>query len=258
MIAVDCEGLACVVGEPGKSLSASGDMSFASGQATRETNAAARALFDIGATRVIVWDSHGDGSNLVFNHLDPRCEIMLGNGFDRRFPGLDQNYCAVLMIGYHAMEGTRGGVLAHTYSHWAYQEIRVDGEVLGEIELDASVAGELGVPLIFLSSDDHGCSEAKHFMPWIETVSTKYGLGRNCAHSKHPRTAEEEIYAGVRQSIARLNEMQLFTLRPPVNMQIQYKKTIQALKSAVRRPGWRMTGIRTLSAALPSMLKWRC
>ena len=50
-IAVDCEGPACVVGEPGKGLGSGENYRFACLQATREANAAARALFDAGARR---------------------------------------------------------------------------------------------------------------------------------------------------------------------------------------------------------------
>ncbi len=133
MIAVDCDGPACVVGEPGKALSDSRDMVFAREQATRETDAAARALFDSGAEQVVVWDNHGFGSNLIFDRLDRRCEMLLGTGFGQRFPMLDETYDGVLMIGYHAMEGTPKAVLAHTYSPSAYKTIRANGRKVGEI-----------------------------------------------------------------------------------------------------------------------------
>src|SRR5512139_4064813 len=201
MIAVDCDGPACVVGDPGRALSNSRDMVFAREQATREADAAARALFDSGASQVVVWDNHGNGNNLVFDRLDRRCEILLGTGFDRRFPLLDESYAGVLMIGYHAMEGTPGAVLAHTYSPDAYRAIRVNGRLVGEIALDAAVAGELGVPLLFVASDEKGCNEALSFMPWVETVATKQGFGRTCAHSKHPAVVEEEIYQAVRRAV---------------------------------------------------------
>lgn len=258
MIAVDCDGPACVVGDPGKALSFSRDMPFAREQATRETDAAARALFDAGAKHVVVWDNHGLGSNLVFNRLDRRCEVMLGTGFGRRFPGVDKTFAGVLMIGYHAMEGTPNAVLAHTYSPHTYQAIRVNGHTVGEIALDASVAGEFGVPLIFLASDDHGCNEALRFMPWIETVATKQGLGRNCARSKHPAVAEEEIYASIRQAIERITEMKLFTFDHPVQVEIRFKKVTQALKARIRRRGSRMAGAKTIRTTLSSMLDWRC
>jgi D-amino peptidase len=258
MIAVDCEGAACVVGEPGRALSNSRNMEFAREQATRETNAAVRALFESGANQVVVWDNHGDGANLVFDQLDHRCEVLLGTGFSRRFPELDDTYAGVLMIGYHAMAGTPNAVLAHTYSSDAHCSIRVNGLTVGEMALDASVAGELGVPLIFVASDDKGCDEARRFMPWVETVVTKTGYGCNCAHSKHPVVAEEEIYQVVRNAVERIEEKKPFTFEHPVQIEIQFKKIIQLVKARIRRKGWSIAGVKTISVSLSSMLQWQC
>lgn len=258
MIGVDCDGPACVVGEPGRSLSFSRDMWYAREQATREAGAAARALFDAGAEKVIVWDNHGTGANLAYDRLDRRCEIMLGTGFERRFPGLDETFSGVLMIGYHAMEGTTNGVLAHTYSPFAYREILVNEKAVGEIALDAAVAGELNVPLIFLASDEQGCNEAVSFMPWIETVSTKRGFGRNCAFSKHPCVAEDEIYNGVKKAMRRIEDMRFFVFDHPVIVEICFKKITQALKARIRRKGWRLCGVKRLRGTLSNMLEWRC
>lgn len=259
MISVDCEGPACVVGDHGKALSLSSDFLFARKQATLETNSAAGALFDAGADEVIVWDSHGQGVNLLFDKLDPRCQIVLGNGFKRRFPGLDNSFTGVLMIGYHAMEGTKNAVLAHTYSSEAYQRIRVNGYIAGEIALDASVAGEVGVPLIFLASDNHGCDEGVKSMPWIKTVATKKGFGRNCALSKHPETVRDEIYKKVLDAVNDIHQMKPFTFRSPPLIEIKFKTIPQALKSILyRRRGWKLKSPRTIEKKLDSMLDWNC
>jgi len=258
MIAVDCEGAACVVGEPGRPLSRSCNFEFAREQATRETNAAVRALFDAGAEQVVVWDNHGDGVNLVFDQLDERCKVLLGTGFSRRFPGLDETYAGVLMIGYHAMQGTSNGVLAHTYSSATYQAIRVNGMGVGEIAIDASVAGELGVPLIFVASDEKGCAEALNFIPGVETIATKKGFGRNCAFSKHPVVVEDEIYLAVKQAVAGLEKMDIFTFKSPVTIEIQFKKILQVLKTIIKCQGGKFSLPKTLSFELSSMLEWHC
>ena len=259
IIAVDCEGPACVVGNPGKALSVSSDYLFARKQATLETNAAVRALFDAGADQVIVWDSHGQGINLLIDKIDPRCRILLGKGFNHRFPGLDKSFAGVLMIGYHAMEGTKNAVLAHTYSSEAYERIRVNGYIVGEIALDASVAGELGVPLLFLASDNHGCNEGLKSMPWIETVITKKGFGRHCALSKHPETVQDEIYKKVLGAVKNINKMKPFDFKSPVLIEIKFKTIFQALKSILRRRrGWKLTGPRTIEKKLDSMMDWNC
>jgi len=257
-IGVDCEGPACVVGDPGKALSDSGDFAFARAQATREADAAARALFEAGAKTVLVWDNHGLGSNLEFDRLDRRCDVALGTDFGRRWPGLDETFTAVLMIGYHAMAGTAGGVLAHTYSSEAYRWIKVNGQEVGEIALDAAVAGEMGVPLIFVASDEHGCDEARRFTPWVHTVATKQGLGRHVAFSKHPARVVDEIYQEVGRAVSRLQQMRPFTFDSPVEMELCYRSLLQAWKGRLRRPGWRFAGPRRLRRRLENMNQWRC
>jgi D-amino peptidase len=258
MLAVDCEGVACVVGEPGTSLSHSANMKFARQEATRETNAAIRALFESGAEQVVVWDNHGDGANLLFEQLDSRCEIVLGTGFARRFPQLDASYAGVLLLGYHAKAGSQCGVLAHTYCSAAYRCIRVNGLEVGEIALDAAVAGELGVPVICVVSDQQGCAEALHHMPWLETVVTKEGFGRHCALSKHPAVVENEIEHAVHRAIRTLMEKKPFTFPTPLQMELQFTTWSRCLKAMIRRSGWRISGARTLQKTLSSMLEWQC
>ncbi len=259
IIAVDCEGPACVVGNYGKALSTSCDYPFAQKQATLETNAAARALFDSGADHVLVWDSHGQGINLLFDQLDPRCPVILGRGFKTRFPGLDESFTGILMIGYHAMEGTKNAVLAHTYSSEAYQRIRVNGCTVGEIALDASVAGEMGIPLIFIASDKHGCDEALKVMPWIKSVATKKGFGRNCALSKNPETVQDEIYKAVRSAVNDIDRMKPFIFNSPIRVEIKFKTILQTLKSILRnRRGWKLRGPKTIEKKLKSMQDWNC
>ncbi len=257
IIGVDCDGVACVVGQPGRSLSYSRDYGFARAQGAREADAAARALFDAGAERVVVWDNHGLGNNLDYDRLDPRCEVALGAGFERRWPELDETFTGVLMIGYHAMEGTADGVLAHTYSPGAYRWIKVAGREVGEMALDAAVAGEFGVPLLFVASDDHGCAEARRFMPWVETVETKRGLGRTLAVSKSPGRAVDEIHEAVGRAVRRLDEMEPFTFPSPIEMEVRFKRIHLALKARLVHPGWRLTGLRTLRRTVEGLKDWR-
>jgi len=253
IIGVDCEGPACVVGQRGRLLAQSRNYDFARAQATREADAAARALFDAGAASVIVWDNHGTGANLCFDQLDPRCRIALGAGFAHRWGELDDGVAGVLMIGYHAMEGTPGAVLAHTYSPRAFAWVKVNGRPVGEIAIDAAVAGERGVPVLLVASDDHGCDEARRFLPWIETVATKRGLGWNLALSEHPARAAEHVYEATARAVARIDQMKPFAFSCPIALEIRFKKTAQALNARLRRRGWRLTGLRTVRRTLEKM-----
>lgn len=232
-ISVDCEGCACVVGEPGKGLGAGENYQFARRQATREANAAARALFDAGAQEVVVWDSHGTGVNLLYDQLDPRCSILLGAGHRGRFAGMDETYDAVLFVGYHARENTANAVLAHTFSSQAFQSYKLNGAEAGELMVDGAYAGELGVPVLFCSSDEAGVREAKALFGEIGTVAAKKALSWTSAVSRHPDAVCREIYQQVQAALKRLPELRPFVLEKPLAVEIRYKRMEDAARAAL-------------------------
>ncbi len=256
VIAVDCEGLACVVGAPGVTLNETRNYAFACSEAVREANAAARALFDSGAERVIVWDNHDGSLNMAYDELDERVDIALGVGFKHRFPGMDETFTGVLLIGYHPKDNTEDGVIAHSYSSRTYQWIKVNGIEMGEIGLDAAVAGELNVPVIFVASDDKGVAEAKELMPWVETVTTKQGFGWNAAVSKHPKRVEREIYEAVKRAVERLPEMKPFKLSSPLHVQIRYKRLEDAERATRGITVWRRIDPYTVEATFERITDW--
>ena len=84
LIAVDLEGAACVVGTP---LPASTAAATTPSPADRPRGKQMPpGALDNGAEEVIIWDNHGQGINLEYEQLDPRCRICLGTGYRSRFP----------------------------------------------------------------------------------------------------------------------------------------------------------------------------
>ena len=233
IIAVDCEGVACTVGSPGASLNESRDLEFAKLQATREADACARGFFDAGAEQVIVWDNHNGSLNLDYDLLDERCDIALGVGFAHRFPGLDASYAGVAFIGYHAMDNTEDAVVCHTFSSAAYQYMKINDREVGEMGIDAAMAGVQDVPVVFVASDDKGTAEARDFFQSVETVTTKDALGWNAAISKHPQRAIAEIRAGAKIAAERLSDFVPFRFAQPLSLEIRYKR-IESAQAASR------------------------
>ena len=213
MVAVDLEGVACAYGPCEGNVEDSFNIDFVRKQATREADAAVRALFDCGAEEVIVWDNHGRGCSLDYDMLDERCKIAIGSTVGTRYPVLDNTFAAVL---------------AHTYSSIKYQHIKVNGVELGEVGIDGAIAGEKGVPVIFVSGDDKCVAEAKGILPWIETVETKQSFAYTRIISKHPKVVVKEIYNGVKNAVGRINEMSCFTVKTPVDIEVRYKRTDMA------------------------------
>ena len=145
------------MGKPGGTLNDSDNYTFVQQQATREADAAARALFNAGATQVIVCDYHHSGINLDYMQLDIRCDILLGSGHRERLPTVDDSFGGVLFIGYHSRDNTAKAVMAHTYSSMTYQSYTINGVEVGEI--DAAYAGSKVSPLS--APDDITVSQAK-------------------------------------------------------------------------------------------------
>lgn len=232
-IAVDCEGVACAVGSGGLGLSDSEQYRFACLQASREAAAATRALFDSGAREVVVWDAHGCGVNLDYDLLDSRCRIVLGAGHRGRFVGLDSSWTAILFIGYHAMEGTKDAVLAHTFSSKAFQSYRLAGQPVGELAIDAAYAGSLGVPVLFCASDDKCITEAKQTFGSIATVETKQSLSWTSAISRHPAAVCEDIYKTVLHAAKEGPQVPPFVLPSPLPVEIRFQRMDVAAQAAL-------------------------
>ncbi len=235
-ISVDFEGGACIVGQAGMTLTASKQYQLAQKVMTGETNAAVAACFESGATEVIVDDCHGGGLNLLYDEIDPRARILLGNPRPRRFPVLDSSFMGMMLIGYHPMAGTDRGVLSHSYSSGAIQHAWLNGKPIGEIGLDSAQAGSLGVPVIFVSSCAAGVKEAKETLGDVETVATKEGLSRNAAVSFSPETARDLITNAVRRAIGRIKDFKPYVVELPCELKREFKLETQA-DGAARHPG---------------------
>ncbi|MBN2853254.1 MAG: M55 family metallopeptidase [Clostridia bacterium] len=234
-IAVDLEGIAGVVGTPGSGLGKDNTQyAFACLQAVREVNAAVKALYDCGAKKVYVWDNHGGSLNLDYFSLDKRVEILAGVGLKHRWQGLeDKNIDGVLLIGYHAMADTSKAVLAHTCSSTSYQHVKLNNRSVGEIEIDAAMAGiMLHAPLIFVSSDDQAIAQVSQTIPWAKTVITKHSIGRNAALLKHPDTVLDEIYMQVKQAFKETKGMKLFKIKEPIEVKIRFMRLEEAENAA--------------------------
>lgn len=182
---------------------------------------------------MIIWDNHNGSLNLHYDLLDERCDIALGVNFSHRFPGMDESFSGVALVGYHAMDNTVDAVICHTFSSEAYQYMKVNGEEVGEIGIDGSVAGERGVPVIFVASDDKGTAEAQRIFPGVETVTTKMAMGWNAAVSKHPKRVIAEIYETIQKVMPKLKKIKPFTFPSPIEFEIRFKR-IEAAQAATR------------------------
>ena len=197
LIALDLEGVNNVKGVPYEALSKDTDeWKIARKQGALEVNAAADALFSAGADVVALWDNHGGGHNIDPADLDPRITLLDPDLSKPRMYFAD-DYDCVCYFGYHAMEGTLGGVLAHTMSSKTVQFYKLNGKYIGEIDMDAYIAAAHGKPSVFYCAGDIACAQAKRAVSGITTVVTKHEISRNEADFRN----NSELFDEIREKI---------------------------------------------------------
>jgi len=191
---------------------------------TNEALAAVRAAKESGATEIVVGDSHGNGENLLIDEFPkdvriirswPRHGGMLG--------GIDRSFDAVLFIGCHASTTSMRGVRAHTFSSGHFTRVALNGDAVTEGEFYASLAGELGVPMVFASGDDAALEQLRSRLGGIETAETKKALGFHSAETLTPEASCERIAAGVKAALKRLGEFKPLAIRTPVTLEVSFK-----------------------------------
>jgi len=239
-ISADIEGITGLVSwaQAGRPGSEHYDWAFARRMMTHDVNAAIRGARAGGASRVLVKDSHGCSRNVLIDELEPGVELISGtsphpNGM---MTGLDESFDCAMLVGYHAMAGTLEGVMEHTITGSVHR-FWINGEPAGEIAMSAATAAQFGVPLVFVSSDDKGCSEAQSLIVGVQTAQVKVGMGRYIGRLLHPSETRVLIEDAAREAVSNSGAVQPWNPSVPVTVRIEQNTSDQADVAALL-PGW--------------------
>lgn len=214
LVSVDMEGVAGVV-HVDQTRRTGNDYEKARRWMTGEANAAIEGAFDAGASAVLVNDSHGDMRNLLLEELDERAEVISGSLKPLSMvQGAARDIAAALFVGYHAGAGTRAGILDHTYYGRVVVRCRVGGRDFDETALNATVCGELGIPVALVTGDASVCASARERLGTVETVVVKNAITRYAARAVHPARARREIRSGAKRAVERARARELSPYRP--------------------------------------------
>ena len=250
-ISADMEGIAGIVSM--EQTGPSPDYDWARHLMTAEVNAAVGAAIEAGATDVLVNDAHGSHTNIRADELDPRATLITGTPTPRgMMEGIDSSFAAAMFIGFHARAGTTAAIIDHTYS-LSILDVKLNGQEVGEYGLDAALAGYYGVPVIFLSGDRAATEQVRVFVPGIETVAVKDGIGRFAARTMNPQAARVAIAAGVRTAMGRRGQIAPVRLTTPITMELEVTNSGFADNVAMI-PGTRRTGGRSVTYIASDMV----
>ena len=177
MIRCDIEGVSGVVSyeqaEPVKAEYAFGCRMFMA-----DLTACVDGLIAGGADEIVIYDEHCGGHNINLGAM-PACVAAICGKQPYRadWPGgLDDTFAGVVLLGFHSKYGTAGGLLHHTYE-LDIRDLRLNGVSVGEIGMEAAVAGDCGVPVLLVTGDSAGVAEAQKLIPGVGGVVVKESLG---------------------------------------------------------------------------------
>jgi D-amino peptidase len=200
---------------------------------TDEVNAAVEGALAAGAERIVINDGHGSKDyNLLWDRLNRKAEIERPDSATNILPSLQKDFAAMILIGYHSMEGTPDAVLAHTQSHTNIRYYEVNGQRFGEIAQMSLIAGHFGVPVAYMSGDRAAVAEARSFLgDDLPATVVKWGHANGKAVSLHPAESAAQIRRDVERAL-KLPRRQAFTVPGPYQVTICYKSEELAARRA--------------------------
>jgi len=176
MVRCDIEGVSGVVSydqaEPGKPEFAFGQRMFMADQL-----ALLEGLEAGGADEVVIYDEHYYGRNIDVDALPEFATAICGKPPYRAdwAGGLDASFAGVILLGFHSKFGTPNGLLHHSYE-LDIRDLRINDVSVGEIGMEAAIAGDYGVPVVMVTADSAGVAEAEALLPGTVGVPVKDSL----------------------------------------------------------------------------------
>jgi len=175
MIRCDIEGVSGVVSyeqaDPSRPEFAFGKRMFMA-----DLTAMVEGLNQGGADEIVIYDEHFHGRNIDLDMLPANVSAICGKPPYRAdwAGGLDNSFAGLILLGFHSKRGT-GELLHHSYEP-DIADIKLNGVSIGEIGVEAAIAGDWDVPLVLITADSAGVAEAQTLVPGTVGVSVKQSL----------------------------------------------------------------------------------
>jgi D-amino peptidase len=228
-VSADMEGIWGVV-HGNQTSAASPEYASARKWMAEDVNAVADGLFEAGATEIVVNDSHGSMRNIVADALNPKVSLISGSPKPlTMMQGIDATYDAVVFVGYHSRAGTAPAILDHTISGGTIRAIRINGQELPELGINAAIAGYYKVPVVLLTGDTETCSQARTVLgESLVTAAVKEATGRYAARLYPLEEARRRLKEAAKEALLKRSQIQPFRIGGPYTFEVEFLNSGQA------------------------------
>lgn len=252
-ISADIEGISGVVNKSHTSPQGH-DYHRARTLMTNEVNAAIEGAIEAGAQEIVVNDSHGPMTNILLESLNPKASLITGTPKKLgMMEGIDSDYDAVFLVGYHGRMNTPG-VLSHSYYGIAVSNITINGKDAGEFFINAAVAGFYKVPVVLVTGDNVLSDEVGEVNPKIERVIVKEARGRYTAKCLSPELAHKAIKEKTKEALKNLQLIPPVEVTEPITMEVSFLNSGLAEAVAIM-PGFELSAPNKITYKAPTIIE---
>jgi D-amino peptidase len=234
MVRCDIEGVSGIVSytqaEPGAEEYEFGKRMFQS-----DLLALLEGLLAGGANSIVIYDEHYYGRNIDPAWLSPGVTAICGKPPYRiDWPGgLDATFDGVVLLGFHAKAGTVGALLPHSYEP-DIRDLRLNGVSIGEIGMEAAVAGDCGVPVVLVTGDSASAAEAESLLPGVRAVAVKEAFAESGARCYPLVETSARIRAAAEAIVKNPPVVRPYRCQAPVTLEVElqdgaYRDALQSL-----------------------------
>ena len=230
LISLDIEGASGIVssreiGYPGQPVGdpqATPDYLTARRWLTADVNAAVEGALEAGATSFVLHDTHGlDYRNINLDELHQSVEVVKGQPvIFYEYEDLDSSYAGNFLIGMHARAG-QPGVLSHILNWPLLEEVRINGEPVGESHVTAALAAHFSIPTVLITGDNVICEE---IAAWnhgqMETAVVKTSLTRYAVRCLPLTVARQRIRDAAYRAVKRIGSVQPRGYEAPITLEV--------------------------------------
>ena len=230
-IMVDMEGISGVVDFNKQATPGGPDYQKAREYLMSDVNAAIEGVMEAGVKEVVVFDMHYYGLNILLDKINPQAKVIMGKPA-KIYPllKLDESYKGMMMIGYHAMAGVKGGLITHTYD-FSMKNLYLNDILTGEIGMEAAIAGTYGVPLIMVSGDSKAMEEGKELPTDFEKAVVKYAINEHSALCLPLSVTRKIIKEKAKSAVKRIEEFKPYIVSSPYTVKVEFFEVSGAEKA---------------------------
>jgi D-amino peptidase len=162
--------------------------------------------------------------------------------------GIDSSFHAAFLLTHSGAGMSPTGVLSHTWLAKDIYAVRLNGNQVGEMHMNAVLAGYYGVPVAMVVGDVQTCKEAQEFLGDVVCVATKEGIDRFAAKLLIPEESRTLIRSGAKEAVSRVKSFKPKRLIPPIRLEIDFTGPTMAMICSFI-PGVERIGPRTIRYA---------